>query len=90
MKIKTTSSKVRNAGYLTEVEGAANAWFDGCVATTYGFVIASSYGEILRLRFIWRGRLYHRRIERPGLPWTAQGIVRPAKQFAAEITGGSA
>lgn len=88
MKIKTTSSKVRNAGYLAKVEGAANAWFDGGVATAHGFVIASSYGEFLSLRLIWRGRLYHRRIERPaypGPPRASCGRPRNSRRRSREV-----
>lgn len=85
MKIKTTSRKVSrvSAGRMGENPDGSP---DGLVVTDHGYVLVCAWGDWLRLTFVWRGREYTRTIDRPGRHWTAQGIVRPAKEFAAEIS----
>lgn len=88
MKVKTTRRKVArlSAGHFDDDLDSDGPV--GHVVTEHGYVLATATGESLTMRFVWRGDEYIRTIDRPGAHWTAQGIVRPANEFAAEIASG--
>lgn len=85
MKIKTTSRKVSHSS-AGQIEQTSTAQMAGNVETEHGFVAVTALGAALSMQYIHAGRLYTRTCTKPsGGWWTAQGIVRPAKEFAAEI-----